>query len=352
MPPGQPSSSWKRLASFRPRLWLWLFFLAAAAAQAADFTALCREKWAAAEARSALAVPGLDGWFFLAGELRHLGGGPFWGTNAPRASRANKPENADPLPAILDFQQQLKTAGIRLIVLPVPAKAAIYPDKLDPQLGPAPGLAAADREFLALLRQNGVEALDLTEELLARRAEQMFCKTDSHWSGRACVVAAQKLAELLKPAATWPRETFAAETRPATFTGDLAPARDASETLPLRFISTAAGQAVKPSRASPVVLMGDSHCLVFQAGDDMLAAGAGLADQLALELGTAVDLAGVRGSGATPARLNLMFRARADPDYLKKKKIVIWCFAAREFTESSGWSKVPLPIPAPAAPSP
>jgi alginate O-acetyltransferase complex protein AlgJ len=74
----------------------------------------------------------------------------------------------------------------------------------------------------------------------------------------------------------------------------------------------------------------------------MQAAGAGLADQLALETGLAVDLIGVRGSGATPARVNLLRRARADPEYLGKKKVIVWCFTAREFTESAGWQKVAI----------
>jgi len=67
-----------------------------------------------------------------------------------------------------------------------------------------------------------------------------------------------------------------------------------------------------------------------------------LPDQLALELGFAVDLVAVRGSGATPARINLYRNGRADAGYLKGKKLVIWCFAAREFTESQGWRLVPV----------
>ncbi len=74
----------------------------------------------------------------------------------------------------------------------------------------------------------------------------------------------------------------------------------------------------------------------------MHAEGAGLADQLALELGFAVDLVGVRGSGATAARINLLRRAQATPEYWANKKMVIWVFSAREFTESDGWRKVPV----------
>ena len=70
----------------------------------------------------------------------------------------------------------------------------------------------------------------------------------------------------------------------------------------------------------------------------MQAQGAGLPDQLAYELGVPVDLVAVRGSGATPSRLNLLRRK----DNLAGKKVVIWCLSAREFTEGQGWRKVPL----------
>jgi len=54
-------------------------------------------------------------------------------------------------------------------------------------------------------------------------------------------------------------------------------------------------------------------------------------------------LIGTRGSGATSVRVSLYRRARKDPDYLAKKKMIVWCFAAREFTESDqGWDKVPV----------
>ena len=99
---------------------------------------------------------------------------------------------------------------------------------------------------------------------------------------------------------------------------------------------------VDPNPNSPVILMADSHGLIFHVGGDMLASGAGLADQLALEMGFAVDLIAVRGSGATPARVNLYRRAKRK-GYLAKKKVLIWCIAAREFTESvDGWGKVPV----------
>ena len=40
---------------------------------------------------------------------------------------------------------------------------------------------------------------------------------------------------------------------------------------------------MEPDRTSPVLVLGDSHVLVFHDGGDMHAAGAGLPDQLAFD---------------------------------------------------------------------
>src|SRR5438477_9405006 len=84
------------------------------------------------EKKNAAAGAGVDGWLFFAGELRLLSLGRFWGDEAPKVSRAHKPELADPIPAIVDFQKQLTARGIDLLVVPVPPKAAIYPEKILP----------------------------------------------------------------------------------------------------------------------------------------------------------------------------------------------------------------------------
>ena len=92
------------------------------------------------------------------------------------------------------------------------------------------------------------------------------------------------------------------------------------------------------SKDSPVLMLGDSHTLVFDVGSDLFATGAGLSSLLAASAGMPVDVMGVRGSGATPARINVYRRSKSDKNFLKKKKLFIWCFSAREFTEASGWN--------------
>jgi len=304
---------------------------------AAAFRATCAQKGAEGDA---MAISGADGWLFLRAELRHIGVGPFWGEDAAKVSRASSPERADPLPAIVDFHEQLAAMGIELILAPVPCKALVYPEKLG---GPAEGrVDTLHQEFYQQLAAKGVKVLDLAETFAAEkgRGPALYCKTDTHWSPYACELTAKLIKERLgAPAWLQARPgafTTAAETR--MIVGDLTDGKG-SEELPVRLV--AGSETV--DKASPLILLGDSHTLVFHAGQELHGTGAGLADQLAAELGIAVDVIGVRGSGATPARVNLLRRAKSDSGYLAGKKLIIWCFAAREFTESSGWSLVPFP---------
>ncbi|MDA1044730.1 MAG: hypothetical protein O3C57_05845, partial [Verrucomicrobia bacterium] len=251
--------------------------------------------------------------------------------------------------------------GIELILLPVPTKASLYPDKL-------PGMdhlltAASQRfdldhvEFYRLLREQGVNVLDIYPAMANERAAgrgDMYCRTDTHWSGQACVKVAQLLAGVIQKKDWYGAQTkshFQAEVRDIQIKGDLIRDEEAAnsapvETLSVRVIGTGSDVSntpVEPDPGSPVLLLADSHGLVFHAGDDLLAKGAGLFDQLSYELGFATELVAARGSGATSTRISLYRKSAQDPDYMKSKKIVIWCFSAREFTEGTGWSaKVPV----------
>ncbi len=320
------------------------------------FQALCAARAQTAQTTESVAIRGGDGWLYLAAELRHLSVGRFWGDAAVPVSRATNPEYADPLPAILDFHAQLAARGIKLLLVPVPPKAVIYPEYL-PDDSAADAFALTGRvdlvlrDFYAQLRSQGVNVLDLTPAFLSHKNESdaLYCRQDSHWSGRGCALAASLIAQEISAAFNdYPKRAFTGAWNVLEITGDLWRAlpeesRPPREQIALRRVCLAgATESVAPDSESPLVLLGDSHCLVFHAGGDMHERGAGLGDQLALELGLPVDLAAVRGSGATPARINLLRRARKNPQYWSGKRWVVWCFAAREFTESDAWRKVAL----------
>jgi hypothetical protein len=319
-----------------------------------SFLAALSMKVSAAENESLSVVAGRDDWLYFVPELRSLTVGPFWGEHAARVSRASKPEYADPLPAIVDFHSQLKRADIELLVVPVPAKAAVYPDRLVAN-GPADaaGQLRCDpqqRAFYELLSKEGVQVVDLLPSFLANRDDPaaMYCKTDSHWSSAAIALTAKAVAERVQDR-VWLKELepakYDTEIREQEISGDLArllnESQPAREKLPLSFVGVREGAALVPiatERESPVLLMGDSHTLVFH-DPELFARGAGLPDHMSLQLGMPVDLIGVRGSGATTTRIELLRRR----DNLKGKKLVIWCFSFREFTESfTGWRNVPV----------
>src|SRR6266481_5455170 len=305
-----------------------------------------------AESKGAAVIPGADGWFFLSSDIRFLSVGQFWGADAAKVSRAHKPESADPIPAIVDFHDQLKRRGIELMLMPVPLKAVIYPEKILPDVDlhgetAAPYLA----RFYDELRKREIDVVDPSPVFLQNRASEhapVFCKTDTHWSGFGCVLAAQTIKEKIhEKLAGQPRKNYAAEWKETTIKGDLGDLagpntkKPEPEKIAVRTISDKeTGAATIPDPNSPLLIIGDSHTLVFH---DFLAEKSGLLDQIAYETGFAPDLIGTRGSGATSVRVSLYRRAKKDPEYLAKKKIIVWCFAAREFTESDrGWDKVPV----------
>jgi hypothetical protein len=306
-----------------------------------------------AEKKNAAACAEADGWLFFAAEFRLLSLGRFWGDEAPKMNRSHKPELADPIPAIVDFQKQLKARGIDLLVVPVPPKAAIYPEKIlsgfDVRTDDAAPLL---HRFYEELRAAGIDVLDLIPLFIQNRDDKrggVFCKTDSHWSGLGGMLAAQAIAENIRGKLTTAaaRKDYVSEWKEAEIKGDLVgllPPGDPKpgpEKVAVRRVSEkGTNAAAQPDANSPLLILGDSHTLVFH---DFLAERAGVVDQLAQELGFAPDLIGTRGSGATPVRISLYRHSLKDPGYLAKKKVVVWCFAAREFTEASeGWAKVPV----------
>jgi len=297
-------------------------------ADAADVESAAKRMLAEVEPGT-IVYKGADGWLYSKNELSHLAKGELAGGRIAGKSNCSKPQNADPVPAIVDFNDQLKALGIELLLVPVPPKLAVYP---------AAPLAAGDamanlKPFYEELRGRGVKVLDLSDLFIADSgAAPLYCRTDAHWSPAGMLLAAQAITGVKK-------ELKASR---LDVSGDLAKSLNAeapaAETVDFFEVP---GENV--SEKSPYLLIGDSHTLVFHSGGDMLAANGGLADLLAALWGEPVDLIGVKGSAATAVRVNLYRKAAANPEWIKNKKLVIWCFTAREFTESAtGWVRVPV----------
>ncbi len=292
-------------------------------------------------------VEGKDGWLYLKEELIHMGSGKFWGEKAAEVSRVSNRKLADPVPAIIDFNNQLKELGIQMLLVPIPPKAALYPEYLPEEGGDSEmgELVKLHQVFYNLLREQGVNVVDvwpIFDEY--RKKEQLYCKTDTHTSGKGLRLISEVIAKKVKAAAWYKdleKEEFNADLHKVSIHGDLAQmlGKDDREEIELQKVS---GTKDIITSHSPVLLLGDSHTLVFSAGGDLHAKKSGLAEQLAKELGIGIDVIGVRGSGATPARIKLFQKGKKNNQYIHDKKVVVWCFTVREFTGSGGWRIVPV----------
>ena len=310
-----------------------------------------------AEAGRRVAVAGLDDWLFFGPELRHVSLAGFPEPKADAAAPSPASADVGPVAAILDVRRRLDASNVELLLVPVPPKSVVFPEKVSGALAipiPLPRLDPALEQLYDGLRAGGVDVIDLTDLFIRERFHAegpLYCRTDTHWSGSGCTTAAAAIAADVR-ARPWyadiATESFGASWYSTSISGDLTgpdgvPA--GREELRLRGVIRRTGRdrtAVAPDPESPILLLGDSHALVFHAGGDLHAAGAGLPDQLAFELGVPVDLAAAPGPGTTAAFEALRKRVLADPDYWSRKRLVIWCFAARALGERDEWRPAPI----------
>src|SRR5262249_31974502 len=155
-----------------------------------------------------------------------------------------------------DFNDQLKKAGIELLIVPVPAKAAIYPEMIssrikDPAEATAPRLDSNHEQFYRLLTERGIAVLDLAPLFLEERRHrgpQVYSQTDSHWSGHGIKLAARAIAKQIADR-PWSKQIsrtgYEAQSGKVEITGDLARMLDEAsvtrEALSVTFVGTKNG---------------------------------------------------------------------------------------------------------------
>ena len=336
----------------------WLAPAVRRAVQLAQFLLLadCGEK----------AVAGRDGWLFYRPEVQYL----IERWPAPGGSAAGP---GDPLAAIVDFRDQLARRGIKLLVVPAPNKASIYPEMLCARAGSAGRpVNPATRRILSELARAGVEVVDLFEVFARAKAEgasarssPLYLAQDTHWSPDGVRLAAQAVAQRLLEKgtgvvfpSTLPLDTpapsqgekrlpspFVIKPVPVSRRGDvLAMIRNpwierlfpAEEMVCSQVLSADWREPYRDDPGSPVLVLGDSFLRIYQ-GDEPRSAGflAHLAREIALPVASVVN----DGGASTLVRQELYRR----PALLAGKRVVVWEFVERDLRfGTEGWQKIPL----------
>jgi hypothetical protein len=134
------------------------------------------------------AVSGADGWAYYGPDVRYLG---------ERYFRECKPEGPtdDPADVIADFAEQLGRRGIHLLVVPVPSKPSIAPERLRRGLAPSLALSVHTRRFMDELRGRGIDVVDLYTPLVREQRERpdrprLYLAADTHWTGEGARLVA------------------------------------------------------------------------------------------------------------------------------------------------------------------
>jgi hypothetical protein len=277
---------------------------------------------------------GRDGWLFYRPGVRYL--------------TEKLPPGDDPATAIRSFRDQLAERGIQLLVVPVPGKATIYPDRVTERaedLATAPN--AHTRRLVQELGDEGIEVLDLTDTFRSALAEQrdLYLVRDTHWSPHGVRVAAQAIAArlldlgwVLRGATEYQLEPMTIERR-----GDLV---EMMQSPPLeRLLGTENVQAARVMRGdepykddpeSELLILGDSFLRIYQ-GDEP--GSAGLIAHLAYELG--LPLASIVNDGGASTLVRQQLSRTSE--ILAGKRVVIWQFIERDIRFGvEGWQDVRL----------
>jgi len=290
------------------------------------------------------AVVGRGGWFFYRPAVRYL--------IEPWSWRGQKAQG-NAFDAITAFWNELAQRGIRLLVIPAPNKASIYPEMLTARAnGSAGPVDSNTREILKRLREAGVEVLDLFEvfDQAKRKGDISTCylAQDSHWSPEGMNLAAQAVARRLLDLGWVERGTTKYETRlvPVQRYGDVLKMMQVPQIEWFfepqaidctQVVDAETAQLYADDPSAPVLVLGDSFLRIFEQDEP---GSGGFIAHLACNLGFGLTSIVSDGGASTLVRQQLSRR----PDLLAGKKVVVWEFVERDLRfGTEGWQRVPLP---------
>jgi hypothetical protein len=309
------------------------------------------------------ATIGRGGWLFYAPGITALGGPPFLDPTVleARRSAADPPVSPDPRPAILDFARFLGARGIRLVLFPVPDKAALQPVELHGRARDGEGAPARNPDALRLaaeLTAAGVLVFDPTPPALRPGTPPYFMKQDTHWTPAWMEEVARDLAQFLRvhrlvPPLAAPGRVWRAVDRSVSRVGDVTDMLGlpegqtlfAPETYAIHEVQDPTGAPFEPSAKSAVLLLGDSFTNVFSLEPMGWGTSAGFGAQLARALDRDVDVIAQNDAGAHATRRMLHDTLAGGEDRLAGKTVVVWELASRELAVGDfrkvDWSALP-----------
>ncbi len=244
---------------------------------------------------------------------------------------------ANPAAYLKTLHTELSRRGLRLLVVPVPTKAAQMRHLL-PE-----GYASDDagfRVFWQGMRSEGLEVVEL-REAVGWGGEARFLPNDTHWTPDGAARAARVVAQaLLRTEAIAPPPP--GEIDRFTMLGDLREMLPAEEKRGVRPMEVEFQRLDLPeallndeSSEAEIVVVADSFGVVFQRSEPVRS---GFVAHLAAAVKAPVRLVASQGS-PTQAMAEFLRRGAS---FLSKKRVVIFLFSERFLVvDPGGWRPVP-----------
>jgi len=292
---------------------------------------------------------GCDGWLFYKPGVDYLVQTDVQDSSGDIGSTAA-------IAAIVDFRDQLRRRGIELLVVSVPGKATVYPDRLTQRVASGDlSLRSPTADVIDTLRRKGVETIDLFSVFRRHRqsvgeesGESIYLAHDTHWSPRGVRIAAEAIAVHVQQAGWLVAGDVAYQRKAVEIqrTGDIVQMMrlpgdqqvyGPEKTLCQQVVLQDDSLVYRDDSDSPVLLLGDSFSRIYQRDEPL---SAGLVAQLAYELKMPLSSIVNDGGASTLVRQQLARR----PEVLKGKKLVIWQFVERDIRfGTEGWKLVRIP---------
>jgi hypothetical protein len=267
----------------------------------------------------------------------------------------------DPRPAIFAFDAACRSAGVHLVLVPVPDKVTVMPAAAGIAEGRThtPIVNVDFPRFLAELKEAGVDVFDPLSLAATPDQTERYLKQDTHWTPQSMETVAEGIAGHLRARAVLSAGDpgrFRAEDVAVRRVGDLVdmlglPTDQTlfppQEVTVRQTVDAKTGALAVAQPSADVLLLGDSFANIYTAPQMGWGEAAGLGPTLARHLGRDVDAIVINGSGASGTRRELARR----PEGLSGKRVVVWEFAVRELTDSS-WDVIPMSGGSSASPAP
>ena len=247
----------------------------------------------------------------------------------------------DAFNAIKSLHSQLAELNIDLIVVPIPTRAEFYCNQIEDAFKKDIPVGIGRKYFIKELLENDIEAIDLSDrfnDFYSKNPDVLlYAKEDPHWVQAGAMLAAEVVSERLKRYDF--KNTVYYELVQNGF--DFSPGSSLLKKYPDNLVNSYERPLYESyeivTENKKIFSSGDENAEVLLLGDSYSHPKRKFVDFLSYYSEYPIELYSQSGGGPDLS----IYLAQCDPEYLSKKKVIIFTFVARYLPKDS-WKVIEL----------